>query len=132
MAVRNPDMEFYVAEQMCQAIKNRLLVKLHYEHDRMERVFAPYAMYESILGNIIIYGLQVRNPSKPLDDGQLRYYSLRRLRSIRLTDTPFHSGQEYSPELLKGCRQLIVALTEDETIAELPLSDVDITRNSQS
>ncbi|HWR40697.1 MAG TPA: hypothetical protein VN611_14480, partial [Patescibacteria group bacterium] len=57
-----------------------------------------------------IYGFQVRNPAKPLDSELFRYYALRRLRFIRLTDIPFQPGTGYSPTLLKGCRQLIATL----------------------
>ena len=118
MAARNPDAEFHIAEQIAHAIKNNLLIKLRYEYDRMERTFAPYAMYESILGNIIIYGFQVHNPAKPLDNEHFRYYALRRLSFVRLTDTEFQPGSGYSPSLLKGCRQLIITLDSTDSAVE--------------
>lgn len=113
MRGRSRDQELVAAEEICQAIKTRALVKLRYEYDRMERLFAPYAIYESVLGNIIVYGFQLRDPGKPLDNEQLRYFALRRLRTIQRTDAQFQPPASFSSQGLRGCQQLILAVNTE-------------------
>lgn len=49
------------------AIRQRSVLKLKYDNDVFDREFEPYVLYEATTGNILLAGIQIKNPMKVFD-----------------------------------------------------------------
>ena len=74
-------------ENFCQAIRDRVLVKLRYEDDVAERTFAPHAVFHSLKNKVSVSGTQIKNPGKAGDEP--RYFEIGKVASATLTDCKF-------------------------------------------
>jgi hypothetical protein len=82
---------------LCNAISKRVLVKLKYDTDTVERTFAPYGVYNSTTGKVLFVGTQFDNPAEPSENYQPRNMEVGKLQSIRPTDIVFIADERFDP-----------------------------------
>jgi hypothetical protein len=82
---------------LCNAISKRVLVKLKYDTDTVERTFACYAVYHSSTGKVLVVGTQIDNPAEPSENYKPRNLEIGKLQSVRLTDIGFIPDERFDP-----------------------------------
>ena len=82
---------------LCEAISKRVLVNLRYKDDRHDRLVAPYAVYNSSKGKVLLACTQITNPEKPLDRWEPRNLEVGLMTSVALTDTQFKVDSRFDP-----------------------------------
>jgi|GEM_PF-6664242 len=93
-----------------EAIKAKKILFIQYEKETTERAIHPYAIYESTVGNIDLYSIQMYNPAKPADKDKPRVFTLKSLTSVRISNTAFHVKLGYSPKNIKNCTRIIISV----------------------
>ncbi len=84
-AARRPDLE----NILCAAIQQRTRVALRYEDDLAARTFDPYAVFWSSKRKVCVSGMQISNPSKPMDRLEPHIFEVGKIRTLSLTDEMF-------------------------------------------
>lgn len=74
---------------LCDAISKRLLVRLRYDDDTAERLFAPYGVYQSTTSKILVTGIQVENPADPQENREPRNLEVGKIRTLTVTGAKF-------------------------------------------
>jgi hypothetical protein len=64
-------------------------VTLRYEDDFADRTFDPYAVFWSSKRKVCVSGLQILNPSKPMDRLDPHTFEVGKIRTLNLTDETF-------------------------------------------
>lgn len=92
-AARRLDFE----RHLCNAIRDRNLVRIRYKDDAADRLIAPYAVYTSSKDKVLLAGTQINNPGQPLDAWEPRNLEVGLMRSVTLTDTKFEPDTRFDP-----------------------------------
>lgn len=92
-APRRRDLE----QALCRAIEGRVLVRLRYKDDVVDRLIAPYGVYTSTKDKVNLACTQIDNPGKPLDRWEPRNLEVGLMRSVSLTDTKFQPDPRFDP-----------------------------------
>lgn len=74
---------------LCDAIAKRLLVSLRYEDDLQARSIAPYVVFETEASEVCLSSYQLSNPNKPHDGNEPRNFTVGKIASLQITETPF-------------------------------------------
>lgn len=82
---------FDFEQTLCQAIHARCQVEITYENELAVRVIEPYAVFhsEEDATGVFLSGNQIRNFGDPFDKLGPREFQVRRIRTLRATDTTF-------------------------------------------
>ncbi|PPD00483.1 MAG: hypothetical protein CTY31_05030 [Hyphomicrobium sp.] len=83
--------------RLCDAVKNRLLVRIRYKDDHAERLIAPYGVYRSTKDKYLLASTQIDNPEKPLDRWEPRNLEVGLMTSVVVTDTKFQPDVRFDP-----------------------------------
>ena len=75
--------------QLCEAIKQKRVVRLRYENDFTDRVFHPYIIYQSQTGKILVHGLQIQNMGSPFDQAEPHKFEIGKISSIQIMPDAF-------------------------------------------
>jgi hypothetical protein len=82
---------------LCKAIKNRLLVELRFGDDLLWRTFEPQAVYKTTQGNFCVSGVQLKNDNEPLEPSKPHNFTISKITSIRITETHFEFDPTFNP-----------------------------------
>ena len=91
-APRRTDLE----TTLCEAIRSKTRVRLHYKNEGHFRTFEPYIIYESA-GRILVAGVQIKDDAKALSMSGWREFEVDRVNTILRIRETFRSDPEFSP-----------------------------------
>lgn len=81
---------------LCDAMAKKVLVHLRYDDDVASRSFQPEVLYHSTTHKVLVAGVQVNNPEKPLDQLEPRFFEVGKMTSVTITDSPFVRAPDYN------------------------------------
>ena len=84
-------------QELCKAISKRVLIRLKYDTDTVERTFAPYGVYNSNTGKVLVCGIQTDNPADPSEHDKPRNLEVGKIISISLTNIGFIPDDRFDP-----------------------------------
>ncbi|MDB5552717.1 MAG: hypothetical protein JWL86_2701 [Rhizobium sp.] len=84
-------------QTLCAAIANRQVVELRYDKDVRFRTFNPHIIWTADDGNIVMDGLQVSNPAKPLEKNRWRRFSLSEVKAVTVLTEKFRVEPKFYP-----------------------------------
>ena len=93
-----------------KAIREHRIILLKYHDDVLNRDVEPYAVFDSTTGKTLLFGIQLRNSKKPLDPREPRYFELRNIRSVQITDKKFVPDHGFSAYKLKACLRVLASV----------------------
>ena len=82
---------------LCAAIEKRVLVKLGYDDDIVERTYAVYGMYHSTKDKVLVCGTQIDHPAEALDRFESRNLEVGKIRFLTLTSSTFIPDRRFDP-----------------------------------
>lgn len=88
-------------EMLCKAVQQRLRVALVYGHDGAERMFDPYAIYESCGGAMRVAGNQLHDREQDMLDS----LEIGKIAILRVTDVSFEVDRRFDrhdPKFAQG------------------------------
>ena len=92
-APRRYDLE----SRLCEAIRDRVRVKVRYKDDILDRVVEPYGVFTSTKNKVSLVCTLVDNPEDRSAEGQPRYFEVGLIRSVILTDRSFDPDPRFDP-----------------------------------
>lgn len=92
-APRRYDLE----SRLCEAIRDKVLVRVLYKDDVAERLLQPYGVYTSTQDKVNLASVQVDNPAEPLARWEPRNLEVGLMRSVVLTDRSFDPDPRFNP-----------------------------------
>lgn len=81
---------------ICTAIRNGVLVEVHYDDDAFARSFAPYVVYPTGKGKMCVFGMQVGNAGAPNDRSDPHVFEVGKIKSLNLTGTKFQRDPQFN------------------------------------
>ena len=81
---------------LCGAIRGRLLVRLRYDDDVLDRLFAPYAVYRSANDKVLVTGVQIENPAEPIERFEPRNLEVGKITALEITDSTFIPDRRFN------------------------------------
>jgi hypothetical protein len=88
---------FRFERDLCAAIARRVLVKLRYDDDVVERTYAAYGVYRSTKDKVLLCGTQIDNPVESLYRFEPRNLEVGKIRSLSLTSNTFIPDRRFDP-----------------------------------
>jgi len=81
---------------LCEAIRSKTRIRLHYKNEGYFRTFEPYIIYESA-GRILVAGVQIKDDPRTLSTSGWREFEVDRVNTILRIRETFRSDPEFSP-----------------------------------
>lgn len=81
---------------LCQAIRSKITVRLHYKNETYFRTLEPYIIYQHSHGKICVAGVQTRDNSKLSHVPEWREFEIDHSDSILLTQETFKLDPNFS------------------------------------
>lgn len=84
-----------IEEQICAAIKSRHRIKFKYDDELNYRTFEPYAIYQSVKQNYLVFGIQTYDTDKPLQGKVPRNFEVYYIKSLSTLEEPFEPDPKF-------------------------------------
>lgn len=84
-------------QELCDAIKAKRFVRIRYEADDAEHMFAPHIVYRSFRGKILVGGVLKDDPNVRLAKKELHAFALETFRSVVMTEKCFRPSLLFNP-----------------------------------
>lgn len=84
-------------QTICAAIRAKDTLKLRYDRDTQQRLFAPYIVYKAGTGNVLLAGYQINNPADPLASNEWRNLTVSKLKSVETSGGTFTVDPAFDP-----------------------------------
>ena len=81
---------------LCEAIRSKTRIRLHYKNEGHFRTFEPYIIYESA-GRILVAGVQIKDDPRTLSTSGWREFEVDRVNTILRIRETFRPDPEFSP-----------------------------------
>ena len=72
-------------------------MRLRYDDDVLDRLFAPYAVYRSTNDKVLVTGVQVKNPAEPIERFEPRNLEVGKITALEITASTFIPDRRFNP-----------------------------------
>lgn len=90
--------DYFIEQQLCRAIRQRLAVRFLYENELTYRIFNPYIVYKEAEGRVLVGGIRVHDESEIFKPAAPRRYEVGRINRLELTQEQFTVDHRFSSD----------------------------------
>lgn len=101
---------YYLEQQLCQAMRQRCVVRLRYDEELHYRTFHPYIVYREAEGRILVGGIRAHDEAAIFKPPAPRRYEVGRISELKVTEETFRIDPRFDSERPEFSNEVICSI----------------------
>jgi len=102
--------DYYLERQLCQAMRERRVVRLRYDTELHYRSFHPYIVYREAEGRVLVGGIRSHDERDIFKAPAPRRYEVGRISELSVTDETFRIDPRFDSERPEFSNEIVCSI----------------------